>query len=152
MQRQPEVFGLKSHPEHVDRTGTMHTLQEGEEVGPFRIVELIGRGRLGMLYLAAEPDHDRSVALRVLAPALAQDETFVQCLRINLRLLARLGHPHVVRVFHLHQVGERIVFGKAYVRGASMREGLKHHGSQSWQEALPLARHILSGLCYVHDH
>ena len=55
---------------------TTPILGAGSEVGPYRIESLLGRGGMGVVYLARDPRLDRPVALKLLTPELAGDERF----------------------------------------------------------------------------
>jgi serine/threonine protein kinase/Tfp pilus assembly protein PilF len=80
-------------PEHLQTA----TFIEGETVGPYRIIRRIGQGGMGAVYLAYDPEHDRSVALKVMP------RSSWRLLREEKRLLARLQHPNIAI---LHDSGQ----------------------------------------------
>jgi serine/threonine protein kinase len=59
----------------------------------------IGSGSTGTVYLAVEPDLERKVAIKQLAPELASDPEFLRRFRDEARTMARLNHPNCVKVF-----------------------------------------------------
>jgi serine/threonine protein kinase/Tfp pilus assembly protein PilF len=80
-------------PEHLQTA----TFTEGETVGPYRIIRRIGQGGMGAVYLAYDPEHDRSVALKVMP------RSSWRLLREEKRLLAKLQHPNIAI---LHDSGQ----------------------------------------------
>lgn len=72
-------------------------------IGRFEIREELGRGGMGVVYRARDPQLDRDVALKLLSPTIAQDETARARLQREARAMARVTHPHVAVV---HEVGE----------------------------------------------
>jgi phage shock protein PspC (stress-responsive transcriptional regulator) len=121
-------------------------------VVPHLAVEgLIGAGAMGAVYRARQIHLDRQVALKILAPALGSDPAFAARFRREARVLARLDHPHIVR---LHDAGEScgwLYLVLELVDGASLREVLRT-GSFSPAEALRLAPQLCEALGYAHAH
>ncbi len=75
----------------------------GATLDAYQIVSLIGSGGMAKVYKAFQPGVERYVALKVLPPALAHNEQFVQRFNREARLLARLQHPHILPVFDFGQ-------------------------------------------------
>ncbi len=114
------------------------------------IQKLIGFGGMGIVYQARQRTLDRQVALKVLWPELGSDQTFADRFIREARALARLDHPHIVRV---HEFGERDGFYflvMEYVAGASLRT-LMDDGLISPAEALAIVPQICEALQYAHD-
>src|SRR5947209_2994349 len=83
---------------------------EGTPFGRYRLVELLGRGGMGEVWRAFDTTTDRIVALKVLPPHLADDDTFQKRFRREARAAAGLYEPHVVPI---HSYGE--IDGRLYV-------------------------------------
>lgn len=66
---------------------------------------LIGQGGMGFVYKARQPSLDRTVALKILAPALGSDPAFAERFAREARVLGKLSHPNIVTVFE-HGVRE----------------------------------------------
>ncbi|KPK61773.1 MAG: hypothetical protein AMK73_07810, partial [Planctomycetes bacterium SM23_32] len=66
--------------------------------GPYEILTKLGEGGMGRVYKARQPELGRTVALKVLNPHVVSPETYER-FRREIRLLSRLRHPHVVRLF-----------------------------------------------------
>ncbi|MBI5833234.1 MAG: protein kinase [Armatimonadetes bacterium] len=120
------------------------------ELGRYRLEAEIGRGGMGIVYLAHDTLLDRPVAIKVLLPQLAADAQFVQRFTREAQMAARLEHPSIVTV---HDVGEakslvyfvmRMVIGKPLDRLLS--EGL------TWADAEPIAMQVADGISYAHGH
>ena len=74
-------------------------LPEGTVVGPYRIVQRIGRGGMGTVYKAYHPALDRFVAIKVLPEDLAEEPAFLERFRVEATSVARLKHPNILSVF-----------------------------------------------------
>jgi serine/threonine protein kinase len=77
----------------LERAGMASDLQSGTQLGHYRIERVIGRGGMGVVYLARDLSLDRYVALKILSPELAENETF----RDRFIRESRLGRPAVRR-------------------------------------------------------
>ncbi|MCU0616990.1 MAG: protein kinase, partial [Gemmatimonadaceae bacterium] len=83
--------------------------------GQYRLERELGRGGMGVVYLARDERLDRPVALKVLPPALARDEaTRARFLR-EARLAAQLSHPHIVPIYRADEIGDLAFFTMGFV-------------------------------------
>lgn len=104
----------------------------GHWVGPFQLVKLLGKGAMGVVYLAQDPVLRRNVALKLIAKGgdeNGDEEQHERFLR-EARAAARLIHPNVVQIF---QVGETLDFrfiAMEYVEGTSMSQAAKQQGGK----------------------
>jgi Tol biopolymer transport system component len=111
----------------------------------------LGHGGMATVYLARDLKHDRPVALKVLHPHLAATlgpERFHQ----EIRLAARLQHPHVLTVFDSGESGGHLWFTMPYVEGESLRSRLERAGPLQLHDALRIAREAGEALQYAHEH
>jgi serine/threonine protein kinase len=86
----------------------------------YRVESLIGRGGMGVVYRATDLSLGRPVALKMIAPELAQDERFRDRFLREPRLAASLDHPNVVPI---HEAGERdghLYLAMRYVEGSDL--------------------------------
>ena len=72
--------------------------QQGENVGPYRIIEQLGQGGMATVFKAYHPNLDRYVAIKVLHPAFKQDPQFLERFQREARVVAKLDHPNIVPV------------------------------------------------------
>ena len=110
---------------------------------------VLGRGGMATVYLARDLKHDRLVALKVLDPDVAASlgpERFQR----EIRVAARLHHPHVLSVYDSGEAADRLWFTMPYVRGESLRERLSREGILPIDEALRIARQAAQALSYAH--
>ena len=75
------------------------TVRDGMTLGPYRVVERIGRGGMASVYRAYHPGLDRYVAIKVLPEFLAEDPSYHERFQQEARSVARLKHPNIVEVF-----------------------------------------------------
>ncbi len=122
------------------------------ELAPgLKVVRLLGRGSVARVYLAREPALDRQVAIKVLDPSKARDETVRRRFEREAKWAARISHPNVTAV---HQIG-RLSTGAPYivmeyVDGRNLEDTLAAGGPQSPSEARETLRQLASGLAAAH--
>ena len=75
------------------------TVQEGKTIGPYRLLERIGRGGMATVYRAYHPALDRYVAIKVLAEFFADDLRYSERFHQEARSVARLKHPNILEIF-----------------------------------------------------
>lgn len=106
---------------------------------------------MATVYLAHDLKHDRPVALKVLHPELAATlgpQRFLQ----EIRLAARLQHPHILTVFDSGESGNHLWFTMPYMEGESLRDRLGRDRALPLPEALRIAREAGQALQYAHEH
>jgi serine/threonine protein kinase/TolB-like protein len=121
----------------------------GEQLGPYRIMGEIGRGANAVVYLAFDPRHERQVALKVLHPIVSISvgrRRFLQ----EIKLAARLQHPHILPVFDSGDSGDRLWYTMPYVAGESLRDRLRREPRLPIPEAVQITREIALALDYAH--
>ncbi len=127
-----------------------HTLA-GEFPG-LEIVELLGRGSMGYVYMARQIALDRLVALKILSSRVACDPAFAERFAREARALAKLNHPHIVTIHDFGRTaGGLFFFVMEFVDGASLRH-LLATGAITPQAALVIVPQICEALQYAHDH
>ncbi len=125
-----------------------------EEVGAafpeLEMLELLGRGGMGVVFKARQPRLDRLVALKILPPELARQPGFAERFTREARALARLSHPHIVAVYDF---GERAGFYyllMEFVSGLNLRDAMRAGITPA--QALLLVPRICDALQFAHDH
>jgi serine/threonine protein kinase/phage shock protein PspC (stress-responsive transcriptional regulator) len=113
------------------------------------IEELLGVGGMAAVYRARQVHLDRPVALKLLAPELAADPTFVARFQREARVLARLDHPHIVRLHDAGGTQDRLWLLLELVDGASLRNALRT-GRFSASATLRLIPGLCAALAYAH--
>ena len=126
------------------------TLREGLR-DRYEFERELGRGGMATVYLVQDLRHDRPVALKVLHPELAATlgpERFQR----EIRLAARLQHPHVLTVLDSGETAGRLWFTMPYVEGESLRDRLRRERQLPVDAAIRIATEAGRGLEYAHHH
>ena len=114
------------------------------------IIELLGRGGMGFVFKARQPNLDRFVALKLLPEKLARDPQFAERFTREARVLARLNHPGIVSIFDFGQTGGFYYLLMEYVDGVNLRQAMQA-GKFSPAAALAVVPKICEALQYAHD-
>jgi serine/threonine protein kinase/Flp pilus assembly protein TadD len=109
----------------------------------------VGRGGMATVFLAHDRRHGRSVAVKVLHPALAVGLGPDRFLR-EIQIAARLQHPHIVPLYDSGQAGDLLYYVMPYVEGESLRQRLEREGKLPIEDALAIARAVAAALDYAH--
>jgi len=96
---------------------------EGTPFGRYRLVELLGRGGMGEVWRAYDTaTNNRMVAIKLLAPQLAEDDTFVQRFRREADAAARLNNPHIIPIHNYGEINGRLYVDMRLVEGRDLQE------------------------------
>jgi eukaryotic-like serine/threonine-protein kinase len=133
--------------ESRDRSRDDHGKGPGR-VGRYVIVEVIGRGGMGIVYAAYDPELDRKVAIKLIDPQREDVAARVRLLR-EAQAMARLQHPNVVAVHDVGTLGDRVFLAMEFIRGRTLGDALRERG-QSWRDVLPLLSAAGRGLAAAH--
>ena len=87
----------------------------GTEFAGYRIVALLGRGGMSIVYRAENPRLGTTVALKVLAPELAEDESFRERFVTESRLAAALNHPNIITIYDAGEADGSLYIAMRYV-------------------------------------
>jgi tRNA A-37 threonylcarbamoyl transferase component Bud32 len=148
---QDEVLALLAS--HDDGDGFLQPaalLDAGAMVGAYRIERILGRGGMGVVYLAEDTRLHRPVALKALPPHLFRDDRMRSRLRQEARAAAALSHPSIATVYALEEIGDQPFIASEYLDGRTLREELAG-GALPADRALVTAREIAQALVAAHD-
>jgi serine/threonine protein kinase/DNA-binding SARP family transcriptional activator/Tol biopolymer transport system component len=126
-------------------------LQPGTEFAGYRIVSTLGRGGMAVVYLAEHDFLQRKVALKVLAPQLAEDERFRERFIRESRLAASLDHPNVVPIYEAGASGGDLFIAMRYVEGTDLRTLLAESGALEPVRAVSITRQVAAALDAAHE-
>ena len=132
----------------LDDAGAL--MPPGTMVGTYRVVRPLGRGGMGVVYLAEDTRLARSVTLKVLHPHDTADEKRRARLRLEARAAAALVHPNVATVHALEETPGQLFIVSEYVPGRTARERLDAEGPFPAAEAIDVARQVAQGLDAAH--
>jgi serine/threonine protein kinase len=123
-----------------------------EQIGPYRIERVLGKGAMGIVYLGHHEVFGRSAAIKTLVPGHAHDAHLRQRLLAEARAQARLQHPNVVTLYEPVDANGEVFIAMEYVDGESLAARLARapQGRMTVDEALPLFEQLLEALQFVH--
>ena len=122
----------------------------GSELVGYRIEAVLGRGGMGIVYLAEDLRLKRKVALKLLSPELAEDEQFREQLLAESELAASLDHPNIVPIYAAGDAAGRIFISMRYVEGADLKQLLRK-GPLGAEHALALVAQVAGALDAAHQ-
>jgi serine/threonine protein kinase len=111
----------------------------------------LGRGGMGIVYLAHDEKLDRKVAIKVLPPLLADSAEVRERFLREARTSARLTHPNIVSIYGAGEIDSRVYFVMSYVEGESLAERLRRDGVLDASIVIPIIRDVALALAYAHE-
>ncbi|MEW6016400.1 MAG: tetratricopeptide repeat protein [Candidatus Zixiibacteriota bacterium] len=120
-------------------------------IGHYRIVEKIGTGGMGDVYLAEDTELNRKVALKFLPPHLSQDANCRARFRREAQAAAKLNHPNIITIYEVNEFRGRPYFAMEYVDGLPPDEYIRQTGP-SLDGIINIAIQISLGLQEAHNN
>lgn len=118
--------------------------------GRYRVEARIAVGGMATVYRAVDTRLDRVLALKVMHPALAADDAFVERFIREAKSVARLAHPNVVQVFDQGADGSYVYLAMEYIAGCTLRDVLRERGALQPRAALDILEPVLAALGAAH--
>lgn len=125
-------------------------LTPGTRIGGYRIRSVLGRGGMGVVYLAEHEGLKRNVALKVLAAQFATDPKFRERFVRESQLAASLEHPHVIPIYEAGEADGILFIAMRYVEGVDLRK-LLLEGPLKADRALSILRQVAEALDAAHE-
>lgn len=129
----------------------MENLQPGQMLGPYRIVEPIGRGGMATVYKAYQASMDRYVAIKVLPRNLAQNAEFSGRFQQEAHIVANLEHPHILPVFDFGESDHIPYMVMRYLEAGTLKK-IMERGQMSLSQIDHLFTQLVDALAYAHAH
>ena len=123
-----------------------------DRIGEYLVRRLVGEGGMGKVYEAAERLTERPVALKVLRPELSQSVEGRRMFLNEMRILAQLEHPSVVRSLASFEADGQLVMVLELLEGRTLRQELTTRGRIPWTEAVEIVSQIAEALAAAHAH
>ena len=120
-------------------------------VGGYRIEQQIGRGGMGVVFLATHMALDKRVALKVIAEELAEDEGFRERFRREPKLAASIDHPNVIPVFDAGEDDDQLYVAMRYVEGSDLRTAIANEGRMQPERATRIVSQVAEALDAAHE-
>src|ERR1043165_4795635 len=118
--------------------------------GRYTLERELGRGGMGIVFLARAVALDRPVALKLCPPHIAAQSELRDRFQSEARLAARLSHPNIVTIHSVEEAGGLVFFVMAYIRGETLTQRVERTGPLSPAEATRLLQEVAWGLGYAH--
>ncbi len=125
-------------------------LSAGDDFAGYRIERRLGRGGMGILYLAVEPGLDRRVALKLIAPEAAAEEVFARRFAEESRIAASIEHPNVVPIYAAGEERGVPYIAMRYVAGSDLGRRINREGRLEPEHAVALIAQVANGLDAIH--
>jgi len=123
----------------------------GSMLGPYQVMEPLGRGGMSEVYKGCHPTLGRAVAIKILPHHLANEDDFRKRFEREARTVAALKHPNVVNVFDFGFMDGLYYMVMEYVKGHDLSDELHMHGRLALADVLPIIGDIAAALDYAHE-
>lgn len=144
---QPEASGC-----YFRQVARNQPIQLGSQIAGYQLEREIGRGGVGVVYRAKDLRIGRTVALKVLAPQFALDDTFRRRFIHESRMAAAIDHPHIVPIFGAGEANGVLYIAMRYVSGPDLGALLDRDGPLPVSSALRITTQVASALDAAHEH
>ena len=122
----------------------------GERFGEYRVLRQLGRGGISVVFAAQRPGLDRRVALKVMAPELAQEPAYRRRFIREAAALAQLDSPHIIHIYDHGESQGCLFIVTQIVHGGDLAQYLAQHGPLQRRQALTLVAQIASAVAAAH--
>jgi serine/threonine protein kinase len=119
--------------------------------GRYRVLEVIGRGGMGVVYRVEHLRMGKVAAMKVLHRDLASDPDVIHRFEREAAAISKLHHPHTVQVFDFGTAGDALYLIMEYVRGVDLARMIQRDGPMPWARAAPLLAQVCSALQEAHE-
>ncbi len=141
--------------EEISATKTFMTPAKGLTSGTtfatrYEVVEELGKGGMGKVYKAVDKEINEEVAIKLLKPEIASDESTVERFRNELKFARKIAHKNVCKMYHIAKDEETPYITMEYVKGEDLKSFVRRKGKLSDEEALSIASQVSEGLAEAH--
>ena len=123
---------------------------QGALAGRYSLERELGRGGMGVVFLARDVALDRPVAIKLLPPAQAALPDLRDRFLREARTSAKLSHPNIVPIFAVEEVGAFVLFVMAYVDGETLGDRIRRRGPLAPPAAARMLQEVAWALAYAH--
>jgi serine/threonine protein kinase len=138
----PSEYGFLAPPQQPNELGRL---------GTYRVLRMLGQGGMGMVFEAEDAQLKRRVALKVMKPALAADNSARSRFLREAQAAAAVKHDHLVTIYQVGQEGSVPYLAMELLEGEGLHQRLGRAGKLSEAEAVAIARGIAEGLAAAHE-
>lgn len=123
----------------------------GKTIDNYHILEIIGRGGMGVVFKALDNNLEKVVALKMIDPFLGRDEGFVRRFKTEAKALAKLENSNIVGVHALRETESGFFMVMEYVESKPLSQSLREKGAFSIQETMSILKQLLSAIGHAHQ-
>ncbi len=124
---------------------------EFEYLGPYHIEGVLGRGGMGTVYKGRHSKSGDPVAIKVIAPGVANQMRFRRRFSAEVETLKRLRHPHIVQLIGYGEEQGLLFYSMEFVEGHSLHDHMRQHRKLHWTEVIQVGIEIAAALKHAHD-
>ncbi|HSL43397.1 MAG TPA: serine/threonine-protein kinase [Anaerolineales bacterium] len=129
----------------------MDHLQSGQMLGPYRIMNQVGKGGMATVYKAYQASVDRYVAIKVLPSQLAESKEFAARFQQEARIIAKLEHPHILPVFDYGESDGVAYFVMRYLEAGTLKDKMETGRPLPLSEIDRIFTQLTDALSYAHS-
>ena len=122
----------------------------GKVIDNFRIVSVLGKGGMGIVYKAYDTKLDRYVAIKMLNSSALDKGRFVERFKREAKNQAKLSHPNIVAVYGFIEYSNLLGIIMEYVEGESLEKVIDKQGRFNLQDVVYIFKQLLQGMGYAH--
>ena len=122
----------------------------GKVVDNYKILEVIGRGGMGVVFKAMDMNLEKIVALKMIDPFLARDDNFLRRFKTEAKALAKLENTNIVGVHALRETSFGLFMIMEYVQAKTISEWMREKGKFSVTETIAIGKQILNAIGHAH--
>jgi Tol biopolymer transport system component len=146
-------FGRRSDPRRrspsSDDTVVRPGVRENRKFGPYQILQHLGSGGMGDVYLAIDTRLGRQVALKFLPSELTAEEEILHRFQEEARTASALNHPNILTIYDIGEIGGDHFIASEYIDGVTLRTAL-NRGAIDVGRAVDIATQVASALAQAH--
>jgi serine/threonine-protein kinase len=130
----------------------MATPSKTTKIGKYDVIDVIGRGGMGVVYQAKDPYLDRLVAIKMMNVDVHENTDFLERFYREAKSTASLRHPNIVTGYDLGEYENRPFLVMEYLEGHSLESLLRAHRPMTVLEKINIIVEVCQGLGYAHQH
>ena len=150
--------GVELHPASEPSIVHTKTIQTPKEelttgstfAGKYQIIEELGKGGMGRVYKALDTEVNEKIAMKLIKPEVAADESTIERFRNELRLARKVRHKNVCQMFDLNIQEGTYYITMEYVSGQDLKGLIRQSGRLAVETAVTIAKQVCDGLIEAH--
>ncbi|HOX37168.1 MAG TPA: protein kinase [Candidatus Brocadiia bacterium] len=134
----------------VEKNNNGPTLKPGDRIDGYHVLQVIGKGNMGDVYLVRQLNLDRMVALKTMKPRIAGDKEFLERFYREAQAAGRITHPNIVRVYDVGCENDIHYIAMEFVDGETVWERMKRERAIPVVESAAIGIEVLKALGHAH--